>query len=164
MKKDPSHQHKIFEACLRLIVSWKYNEAIVGDCIEHFRERAQKKGKVKARFWLLFLFITSLPDFAKKSVFWSGEMILNYLKLTFRNIKRHKSFSFINLTGLAVGLVCSVLIFLWVQGELSFDRFHKKADRIHRVEEPSNLILTRNTAIKYFGEEDPMGKNVEFND
>ncbi len=52
-------------------------------------------------------------------------MFKNYLKIALRNINRHKGFSFINIVGLAVGITCCVLIFLWVQDELSYDRFHK---------------------------------------
>jgi len=123
MERASSITHKIFEGLLRLVVSWKYNDAIVGDFIELYRERVREKGKLKASLWLFFLFISSLPNFFKRSIYWSREMILNYLKITFRNIKRNKSFSFINIAGLAVGLACSMFIFLWVQDELSFDRF-----------------------------------------
>ena len=51
-----------------------------------------------------------------------------------RNIFRNKLYSLINLTGLAIGLAACLMIWLWVQDELSFDRFHTKAERIYRVE------------------------------
>jgi len=57
----------------------------------------------------------------------------NYLKVAFRNIIRHKGFSFINIAGLAVGLAVCFLILLWVQDELKFDKFHENYDRIHRI-------------------------------
>jgi putative ABC transport system permease protein len=47
---------------------------------------------------------------------------------------RNKLYSLINLTGLAIGLAACLMIWLWVQDELSFDRFHSKAERIYRVE------------------------------
>jgi ABC-type antimicrobial peptide transport system permease subunit len=50
-----------------------------------------------------------------------------------RNLKRHKAFSFINIFGLAVGMTCCILILLWVEDEVSFDRFHEKKERIHKV-------------------------------
>jgi putative ABC transport system permease protein len=62
-------------------------------------------------------------------------MFRNYLVIAFRNIFRHFSVSSMNLAGLSLGLACSMLIFLWVTDELSFDRFHKNADRLYRVEE-----------------------------
>ncbi len=60
-------------------------------------------------------------------------MFWNYLKVTWRNIKRYKGYSFINIIGLAVGLACCILILLWVQDELSYDRFHSKADDLYRA-------------------------------
>ncbi|UCE07998.1 MAG: ABC transporter permease, partial [bacterium] len=60
-------------------------------------------------------------------------MLKNYLKITLRNIKKHKGFSFINVIGLAIGMAICILMLLWVRDELSFDRFHENADQIYRV-------------------------------
>lgn len=60
-------------------------------------------------------------------------MLKNYLKTAFRNIARHKLFSGLNIIGLATGMACSILILLWVQDELSFDKFNRKPDHIFRV-------------------------------
>ena len=60
-------------------------------------------------------------------------MLRNYLTITFRNIKKNFGYSLINLTGLAVGLACCILIILWVQHELSYDRFHANKDKLFRV-------------------------------
>jgi len=53
--------------------------------------------------------------------------------VAFRNIKRHKGYSFINISGLAIGMACCIMILLWVQDELSYDNYHKDADHIFRV-------------------------------
>ena len=66
-------------------------------------------------------------------------MFRNYLKTALRNIKRHKGYSLINIVGLAVGMACCILILLWVQDELSFDRFHENADGIYRVLQDINF-------------------------
>ena len=60
-------------------------------------------------------------------------MIKNYFKIAFRNLLRYKGFSFINIFGLATGMACSLLIFLFVKDEVSYDRFHKDSDKIYRV-------------------------------
>ena len=60
-------------------------------------------------------------------------MIRNYLKIAFRNIIRHKAFTAINIAGLAIGMTCSIFILLWVQNELSYERFHKNADETYRI-------------------------------
>ena len=62
-------------------------------------------------------------------------MLRNYIKTTFRNMKKHKGYSFINIAGLAIGVACCILILLWVRDELSFDGFNEKADRLYRVVE-----------------------------
>ena len=60
-------------------------------------------------------------------------MFRNYLKVAVRNLLRHKIYAFINVLGLAVGIAASVLIFLYVKDETSYDRFHAKSDRIYRI-------------------------------
>ncbi|HEY1007193.1 MAG TPA: ABC transporter permease [Sphingobacteriaceae bacterium] len=166
-------------------------------------------------------------------------MIRNYFLLAFRNLKKQKTFTFINIAGLTVGITCCLMIFLFVQNEFSFDRFHKNNRDIYRVmragdgrgqpvpylsppyatalqndypdairkavrvlptnglvsygnvaftekkvyladagffelfdfkllqgsradalKDPGNVVLTRSTARKYFGGEDPMGKII----
>jgi predicted permease len=62
-------------------------------------------------------------------------MFRNYLVTALRTIFRQKVFSFINIMGLAFGLACALLILLWIQDELSYDKFHENADRLFRVEE-----------------------------
>jgi putative ABC transport system permease protein len=61
-------------------------------------------------------------------------MFKNYLKIALRNIKRHKGYSFINVTGLAIGMAMCILILLYVQNELGYDSFHEFKDRIYRIE------------------------------
>jgi ABC-type antimicrobial peptide transport system permease subunit len=60
-------------------------------------------------------------------------MFTNYLKVAFRNLWKNKGFSFINITGLAVGMASAILILLWIQNEVSYDDFHEKKDRIYEV-------------------------------
>lgn len=60
-------------------------------------------------------------------------MLKNYLKILIRNTKKNPLYMFINVFGLAVGMAVSILIFLFVQHELSYDKYHANADRIYRV-------------------------------
>ena len=60
-------------------------------------------------------------------------MIKNYFKIAFRNLKRNKIYSFINISGLSIGLACAMLILLYVKDEVSYDRFHKNVQNIYRV-------------------------------
>ncbi|MGD2088859.1 MAG: ABC transporter permease [Candidatus Aminicenantes bacterium] len=60
-------------------------------------------------------------------------MFKNYFKILVRNWQRNKGYSMINISGLAIGMVCCILVLLWVRDELSFDRFNQNADDIYRV-------------------------------
>lgn len=60
-------------------------------------------------------------------------MIGNYIKTAFRNLIRNKTYSFLNILGLAVGMAVCILILLYIQHELSYDKYHRYGDRIYRV-------------------------------
>lgn len=60
-------------------------------------------------------------------------MISNYFNIAFRNFRKHTLFSVINISGLAIGISASLVIYLIVQYEFSFDKFHKEGDQIYRV-------------------------------
>jgi putative ABC transport system permease protein len=75
------------------------------------------------------------PSLHKKhfSRFFNYGIFSNYFKVIYRNLYRFKSFSFINVTGLAIGMASAILILLLVQNELSYDQFHVKKDRIYQL-------------------------------
>ena len=60
-------------------------------------------------------------------------MIKNYFKTAWRNMMRNKTSSFINVSGLSIGIACVLMIVIYIQNELSYDKFHKDADRIFQV-------------------------------
>ena len=78
---------------------------------------------------------------------WRSAMLKNYLKVTLRNLWRHKSYTAINVLGLAVGLACCLLIGLYVYHEWSYDRFHENAERIYRLAQEQRTDATRKIAL-----------------
>src|SRR5215468_3276313 len=60
-------------------------------------------------------------------------MLKNFFNVAFRNLLRNKGFSIINISGLAIGMASAILILLWVENEISYDRFHKNGDRLYEV-------------------------------
>jgi putative ABC transport system permease protein len=66
-------------------------------------------------------------------------MFRNYLKIALRNLRRFRAYSLINITGLVIGMACFLLIFLYVQDELSYDRYHKNSKQIYRITTEVNI-------------------------
>ncbi len=66
-------------------------------------------------------------------------MLGNYIKMAFRGIIKSKFYSMLNILGLAIGFAAFIFIFMYVSSEISFDRYHEKADRIHRIESDFNI-------------------------
>lgn len=116
----------------RMIRSNDYDFA-VGDLIETYGFIRKEENRLKASIWFWSEILRSLPGFIKSSIWWRFVMYKNYFKVALRNLKKNKLYSFINVIGLALGMACCILILLWVQDELSYDRFHENADRLFRV-------------------------------
>ena len=85
-------------------------------------------------------------------------MLSNYLKIAWRNLVKNKTFSIINIAGLAIGLGCFILIALYILDEISYDRFHEKANRIYRVDSD---IRFGGTDLKLAVCSDPMGPTLK---
>ena len=85
-------------------------------------------------------------------------MIQNYLKIAWRNLLKHKSFSLINILGLAIGIGACLIIFLYVHDELTFDQYNVKADRIVRV---TTRLHTPESDLVIAYQPDDAGRNIE---
>ncbi|MCP4724720.1 MAG: FtsX-like permease family protein [bacterium] len=128
------------------IVSEKYQDSVLGDFYETYYEIKQKYGLVKALHWYLVQFVTSLPVFFSNHILRGIAMIKNYIKIAFRNLVKQKVISYINILGLSIGLACSLLIYLYVEDELSFDKFHEKGDSIYRI---AKMEYNKNNEIEF---------------
>lgn len=124
---------KAAEWLLGKITDWKIRNSAMGDFCEQFHDILQVEGRFRAYQWYWYQLFCSLPGFIYDSLYWSIAMIKNYLMIAFRTLIRQKMYSFINIFGLACGLALSILIFIFVRNEFSYDTFHQDADRIYRV-------------------------------
>ncbi|WP_421764460.1 ABC transporter permease [Ekhidna sp.] len=123
------------------LLRWFCNDTLIedveGDLSELFAER-HKKSPAKARLkYFLDVMLLFRPGIIKNFELKNGlintAMIKNYLKIALRNALRYKGFTMLNLLGLIVGLVSSMLILLWINDEIQVDKFHKNGDRIYQV-------------------------------
>jgi putative ABC transport system permease protein len=107
---------------------------VLGDFEEIYHDLADSRGVLYAVLWYWAQILKSIPGFILGMCYWGLVMFRSTVKITWRSILRHKLFSMINISGLALGMACSLLISLWVLDELSFDRFHDSPQRLYRIE------------------------------
>jgi putative ABC transport system permease protein len=110
-------------------------QTLIGDLAEEYNYICSEQGRVRANLWYWRQIFIPFIHFIQSHIFWSFVMLANYLKTAFRNIKKHKSFTVINISGLAIGLACCILLAVYIHSELSFDSYHTKKDRIFRLGE-----------------------------
>lgn len=142
---------KYLTSFVKWMVAPHLREEVLGDLQERYERRSRSIGvsKAKRRYWLESIAYMR-PAFIKRQKskypstwehtaawqsgsFFSFDMIRNYFKIALRNLRREKVSTSINIVGLAIGLATCILIMLYVQDELSYDRYNEKADRIFRV-------------------------------
>ena len=118
--------------CGFLLASQNYGD-LLGDLEEEFRYRQAEKGLLRADLWYISQILFPLPFIFLSNLKWSVIMLANYLKITLRNFRKHKAYSLINVTGLAIGMACSILIAFFIQHERGYDRYHSDLDRLYRI-------------------------------
>ncbi|MCP4727107.1 MAG: FtsX-like permease family protein [bacterium] len=123
----------VAEKILNLISDHDDDLSCVGDFGEEFLEIAESKSILTAKSWYWKQFFISVPKIIRESIYRSFMMFRNYLKITFRNLKTNRGHTFINIFGFSIGMAASILIFLYVQKEFSYDMFHEKAGRVCKV-------------------------------
>jgi putative ABC transport system permease protein len=138
MTKEKTSRTPLRSRVLELLLHRGDHITLAGDFEEIYSEILRDRGTGAAALWYWGQVLRSIPSFIFDSLFWSVHMFKNYFKVAVRNIKRHKGYSFINITGLAIGMACCLLISLWVLDELSFNRFHTNVDQLYRVEFDQN--------------------------
>ena len=116
------------------VLAWRRNRAYLGDLEEIYRLKAKRLGAASADRWYRREASQSFPRLILESIHWRIIMFNNYLKTAVRFFFRDKGYSFLNMAGLAIGLTCFALLMMWVQDEVSWDRFHENSPLIYRLE------------------------------
>jgi len=131
--KQHSKPPWVAEQILRLILPDKGWDTPLGDFEEVYGMKAREEGIVRARLWYWIQVLTLIPPKILNVLYWRTAMIANYIKIAFRQMFRYKTYSSINIVGLAVGIACCLFAFMYVSHELSYDRYHRDADRVFRI-------------------------------
>ena len=112
-------------------------DEVEGDLQELFRRRVETKSLWRAKvLYCLNVLMFLHPDYFRKRKYYPTNyttMLRHNFLLAFRNFQRHRGTFFINLVGLSSGLACALLIFLWVNDELSVDKFHEKGAHLFQL-------------------------------
>ncbi len=135
MKKQNTHRKppKLPEFLLRALFPDNGSYSTIGDLEEVYNIIVVESGIVYAWFWYWAQMLKSLPACLKNSIYWSLIMFKNYIKIAARHLIRYKGYSFLNILGLSAGIAGCLLIALYVNFELSYDKYHKDYDRIYRI-------------------------------
>ena len=132
-KEKTRNPPKLAEWILSCVYPDRGDFTSVGDFREEYFEVYQSSGPFKANLWYWMQIAKSIPGFIRNKSHWSIIMIQNYLKIALRNFEKNKAISIINIFGLSIGITFSILVYLFINDELSYDKFHKNADNIYRL-------------------------------
>ncbi|MCP4723494.1 MAG: hypothetical protein GY863_00585, partial [bacterium] len=114
--------------------SYQEEHSIAGDVEEVFCQICREKGHLRAYLWYWYQCLVSSNRYLLYNLNRSRGMIRNYLRSAYRYLIRQKLYFVINTTGLALGLACCILIYLYVSDELSFDNFHENNNDLYQVQ------------------------------
>lgn len=118
---------------LSRILPPKLKPTAAEDFAEIYAKIFKESGIKKAQIWYWKSILMSFIPFILTTIHWRYLMIKEYLKLTFRHIRRRKGIASVNIGGLAVALASCILVFYFVRDEFSFNRFHTHIDSIYEV-------------------------------
>ncbi|MFC1724485.1 ABC transporter permease [candidate division KSB1 bacterium] len=133
MAKDSRILFRFIKYVLKKISNPGEEFSLIGDIEEEYNYVYSSKGAVRAKLWLYKQVCISILPRLIFSILWSVVMIKNYVTSSFRNFKRQKVNSIVNIIGLSIALGCFIIVFLYISHEVSYDKFHKDSKSIYAV-------------------------------
>ncbi|MFC1724751.1 ABC transporter permease [candidate division KSB1 bacterium] len=142
MKNIKNHPPELGQKLLKTILPEIEKQYLIGGIEEEYKNKLKENGQFLTLLWYWKELILTIPCVIFDSFKWRSVMFKNYLKIVIRIIKRKKIYSMINLSGLTIGLTSCILILLYINFELGYDKFHENADNIYRVvmRQPGNMV------------------------
>lgn len=98
-----------------------------------FQDMISQRGRLPAIIWYVLHVLRAVPELLFGLIYWRITMFRNYMKIAFRNLKKHKAYTLINIAGMATGMTVTLFIFSYVSHEMSYDRFHHEAENIYQI-------------------------------
>jgi putative ABC transport system permease protein len=141
MKKNNIRSPRILRWVLNNLSDFQEKYSIIGDLEEFFQELHQEKGYIKALYWYTFQCLVAVARYFEYLFLGGLDMIKNYFKTAIRNMFKSKIHAFINIVGLAMGIAIFMLITIYSQHELSYNKFHKKANRIFQFSTDEGFLM-----------------------
>jgi putative ABC transport system permease protein len=133
VKKHQKRPPRFFLWILSRLSLYEEMFAITRDFEIEYENIAEKSGMAKSIFWLIGSILIASYYYLLLTTKWRTVMFRNYFKIAFRQLIKHKGFSIINVSGLALGMTACLLMLMFVANETSYDNFHPNKDRIFRV-------------------------------
>lgn len=137
MQKKQPQPPKYAQKFLTWLLKTELAEEVLGDLEEKFEEQLAKKSSFKAKANYYYQTFNYIRPFAMKNSIITDLnpffMFSSYFKIAWRSFFKQKLYAVINVTGMTIGMSCFILIALYIQYELSYDKQHEKADRIYRI-------------------------------
>ncbi len=135
MDKKPQIPPQLAEWLLKTFIREDFKEDVLGDLDESFQDNIQEHSVFIARLKYWYQVINYLRPFAVTSSKTQNKlsMLRHFFKLSWRNIKRNKGFSAIEIGGFAIAIAACILIFLYVSNQTSYDTHYENEDRIYRL-------------------------------
>ena len=127
------HPPLLGEKILKIFLPKGEIDSASDDYEELYADISQTRGESRALVWYWIQIMKSIWAGITFYVWWSLTMFRSYLTIALRHLKRHKTDSFINISGLALGMACCVLLLLWINNEIRYDRFHEQTKNLYRV-------------------------------
>jgi len=118
---------------LRILIDSFDHDSLLGDLDEMYAHRLESEKAFQARLWYWSQVLRLILPGMRHYLSYKAYMFHNHVKITCRTINRQKSFSLINIFGLALGMACCILILFYLLNELSYDRYHMHANRVFRI-------------------------------
>ncbi|MCP4726522.1 MAG: FtsX-like permease family protein [bacterium] len=139
MKKKQFRPSRAAKWLLKKLYAYQDRHSIAGDIEEVSLDKYDERGYIFAYIWFWMQTVISIIQYMKFIFVRSIVMLKSYIKVALRNLKKHKIYSLINISGLTIGIASCILIILWIQDELSYDMFHENSDRIYRIATDENI-------------------------